>query len=110
MTDLIDGWYLFTIGNTKSDISADKAIEIARNAVKGFTWKADGADASGFTVLEEPVSATFHPTLREEPLALIPYWQVTLYLDKVYPGGVNRLAVGVWANTGAVAQIRTQLG
>ena len=110
LTDLIDGYFLFTIANTNKNISADKAIEIARNAVRGFTWNIDGTEVSNFNVLTQPVTATFHPAPREEPLALVPYWQVTLYLDKVYPGGVNRLAVGVWADTGAVAEIMTGSG
>jgi len=110
LIDLIDGYFLFTIANTNKNISADKAIEIARNAVRGFTWTTDGTEVSNFNVLTQPVTATFHPAPREEPLALVPYWQVTLYLDKVYPGGVNRLAVGVWADTGAVAEIMTGSG
>jgi hypothetical protein len=61
-------------------------------------------------VLEKPVTAVFHPTLRQEGVALIPYWEVTLYLDKVYLGGINRLAVGIWADTGEVRRIRTQSG
>jgi hypothetical protein len=65
---------------------------------------------SGFSVLEEPVSAVFHPTLREEGLALVPYWEVTLYLDKAYPGGVNRLVVGIWADNGEVRRITTLSG
>ena len=105
LKDLLDGWFLFTVANTKKDITAEKAIEIARNAVKGFTWNTDGTVVSSFNVLNQPVTATFHPAPREEPLALVPYWQVTLYLDKAYPGGINRLAVGVWADTGAVAEI-----
>lgn len=110
LTDMIDGYYIFTVANTRKDISSDKAIEIARNAATGFTWNANGTIISSFNVLPQPVTATFHPAPREEPLALVPYWQVTLYLDKVYPGGVNRLAVGVWADTGAVAEIRTMSG
>ena len=110
LTDLLDGWYLFTIGNTKVDVTADRAIEIARDAVKNFTWQVNGIAVSGFNVLSEPVSVTFHPNPREVSLALIPYWQVILYLDNVYAGGVTRLAVGVWADTGAVAQITTQTG
>ncbi len=110
LTDMTDGWFLFTVANTKKAITAEKAIEIARNAVASFTWKTDGPEVSSFGVLNQPVAATFHPKPREEPLALVPYWQVTLFLDKVYPGGVNRLAVGVWADTGAVAEINTMTG
>jgi hypothetical protein len=110
LKELSDGWFLFSIGSTKVNISSEEAVEIARNYVKNFTWKADGVEVSDFNVLEEPVSAVFHPTAREEPLALIPYWYVTLYLDKVYPGGVNQIAVGLWADTGEVAQVRTLSG
>jgi len=78
--------------------------------VRDFTWKADGEVVSDFNVLEEPVSAVFHPTLRSSGLALVPYWEVTLYLDKVYAGGVNRLGVGVWADTGEVRRVRTLSG
>ena len=106
LTQLTDGWFLFKIGSTTVNLSSEEAIEIARNSAEGFTWTADGAVVSGFTVLEEPVSAVFHPTPREEALALVPYWYVTLYLDRVYPGGVNRIAVGVWADTGDVAVIK----
>ena len=63
--------------------------------MKNFTWQANGVEVSDFTVLEAPVSALFHPIPRED-LTLIPYWYVTLYLDKVYPDGVNRIAVGLW--------------
>jgi len=111
LEELTDGYYLFTIGTTEVSVATEEeAIAIARNAVQGFTWEADGAVVSGFNVLEEPVSVIFHPTLREAGLALVPYWEVTLYLDKVYPGGVNRIAVGIWADTGAVRRIRTLSG
>jgi predicted transcriptional regulator len=110
LKELTDGWFLFTIGSTEVNISSEEAVEIARNAVKSFTWEADGVVVSGFNVLEEPVSAVFHPTLREADLALVPYWEVTLYLDKVYPGGVNSIAVGVWADTGEVRRVKALSG
>jgi hypothetical protein len=110
LKELTDGWFLFTIGSTEVNISSEAAIQIARNAMQDFTWKADGAVVSDFSMLEEPVSAVFHPTLREAGLALIPYWEVTLYLDKAYPGGVNRIVVGIWADTGEVRRINTLRG
>jgi DNA-binding transcriptional ArsR family regulator len=111
LEELTDGYYFFTIGTTEVSVATEEeAIAIARNAVKGFTWEADGVVVSDFNVLEEPVSAIFHPTLREEGLALVPYWEVTLYLDKVYPGGVNSIAVGIWADTGAVRRVRALSG
>jgi hypothetical protein len=39
-------------------------------------------------------------------LTLVPYWFITLYLDKEYAGGVNSITVGVWADTGEVANIQ----
>lgn len=110
LKELTDGWFLFKIGSTQVNISSEEAIEIARNYVKNFTWTADGTEVSNFKVLKEPVTALFHPTQREEPLTLIPYWYITLYLDKVYPPGVNQIGVGVWADTGEVAQVRTLSG
>lgn len=111
LTELTDGYSLFTVGTTEVTVTTEEeAIQIARNAVNGYTWTADGTVVSDFTVLEEPVTAVFHPTLRHEGVALIPYWEVTLYLDKVYPGGINRLAIGVWADTGEVRRIRTLSG
>jgi hypothetical protein len=48
----------------------------------------------------------FFPHPRTDLLTLVPYWYVTLYLDKEYPGGVNSISVGVWADTGEVANIQ----
>jgi DNA-binding transcriptional ArsR family regulator len=111
LTELTDGYSLFTVGTTEVTVTTEEeAIQIARNAVNGYTWTADGTVVSDFTVLEKPVAAVFHPTLRQEGVALIPYWEVTLYLNKIYPGGINRLAVGIWADTGEVRRIRTQSG
>jgi DNA-binding transcriptional ArsR family regulator len=111
LTELTDSYSLFTVGTTEVTVATEEeAIQIARNAVNGYTWIADGTVVSDFAVLEKPVAAVFHPTLRQEGVALIPYWEVTLYLDKVYPGGINRLAVGIWADTGEVRRIRTQSG
>ena len=106
LKELTDGMYLFTVGSTTVNISQDKAIELARNAAKGFSWTAEGKTVSGFTVLSTPVSAVFHPNTKQG-LALYPCWYVTLYLDKVYPGGVNSIAVALWADTGEIAQIKT---
>ena len=108
--ELSDDWSFYTIGNAQVNVSKEQAIEIARSAVKSFTWNASGVQISNFNVLDEPVSAAFFPHPRTEPLTLIPYWYVTLYLDRTYPGGVNVVAVGVWADTGKVANIQALSG
>ena len=107
LKELSDGWSLLKVGSTTVNISREKAIEIAREHAKNFTWNANGTVVTSVTVLDTPVDAAFIPHPREEPLALIPYWYVTLYLDKVYPGNVNRIAIGIWADTGEVANIQT---
>jgi hypothetical protein len=108
LTELSDGWFLFTIGSTTVNISSDEAIEIARNYVKTYSWTADGEEVSNFIVMDTPVICVLLPHIRDEnSVALIPYWYVTLYLDKVYPGDVDRISVGLWADTGKVAHVRT---
>ena len=112
LTELTDGWFLFTIGSTTVSTSRDEAIEIARNHLKTYSWTTtDGTVVNDFIVQDEPVSCVLLPHVRgENSLALIPYWYVTLYLDKEYPDKVDRIAVGLWADTGKVAHVRTLSG
>jgi len=105
LQELSDDWFLYTVGSTQVNFSREQAIQIARNAVKNFEWNADGEQVSNFNVLAEPVSAVFFPHPRTDSLTLMPYWFVTLYLDKEYPGGVNSITVGVWADTGKVTNV-----
>jgi hypothetical protein len=107
LTELTDGWFLFTIGSTTVSTSRDEAIKIARNYVKTYSWTAaDGTVVNDFIVQDEPVSCVLLPHVRgENSLALIPYWYVTLYLDKEYPDKVDAIAVGLWADTGKVAHV-----
>ena len=106
LTELTDGWFLFTIGSTTVSTSRDEAIEIARNYLKTYSWTVDGTVVNDFIVQDEPVSCVLLPHVRgENSLALIPYWYVTLYLDKEYPDKVDRIAVGLWADTGKVAHV-----
>ena len=68
LKDLTDGWYLFSIGSTEVNVSGEEALEIAKNAVRSFTWEADGTTVSNFNVLDEPVSVVFHPIPRGQNL------------------------------------------
>jgi DNA-binding transcriptional ArsR family regulator len=110
LQELADDWFFYEVSNTQVSVSKEQAIQIARDAAKDFQWKADGETVSNFNVLSEPVSALFFPHAREQPLVLVPYWYITLYLDREYPGGVNSIAVGVWADTGEVANIQALSG
>jgi DNA-binding transcriptional ArsR family regulator len=103
LNELTDGWFLLTVASTQVNISEMQAVQIAENHVKTFKWNVNGTQVSNFTVLETKVTAQFVPHPRGEFLALVPYWYVTLPLDKVYPGEVNRITVGVWADTGEIA-------
>ncbi len=107
LTDLMDGWRLFTVGSTEVNVSSEQAVTIAKNNVKDFTWTVGDTKVTGFVVLDKPVSVQLVPHPTENTLALKPYWFVILGLDKVYPGGVNRIGVGLWADTGEVNYIRT---
>jgi DNA-binding transcriptional ArsR family regulator len=110
LQELSDDWPLYKVGSTQVNVSKEQAIQIARNAAKTFEWNASGVQVSNFNVLAEPVSAVFFPHPRTELLTLVPYWYITLYLDRDYPGGVNSITVGVWADTGKVANIQALSG
>jgi len=106
LQELSDDWFLYEVGDTQVNVSREQAIQIARDAAKNFEWNANGTQVSNFNVLAEPVSAVFFPHPRTKSLTLVPYWYITLYLDREYPGGVNSITVGVWADTGEVANIQ----
>jgi hypothetical protein len=106
LQELTDDWFLYEVSGAHVTVSREQAIQTARNTARNFEWTADGVTVSNFNVLASPVSAVFFPHPRTDPLTLVPYWFVTLYLDKEYPGGVNSITVGVWADTGEVANIQ----
>ena len=107
LKELTDGWFLFTIGSNTVNVSSDRAVELARNALNGYSWSANGQTVNSFNVLSEPALVVFHPNTKNS-LALYPQWTVTFNLDKVYPGGVYRITVELWADTGEIAQMKTQ--
>ena len=104
LQELSDDWFLYSVSDAQVSVSKNQAIQIARNAAQNFKWTADGEQVTNFNILAD--SAVFVPHPRTESLTLVPYWYVTLYLDKEYPGEVNSITVGVWADTGEVANIQ----
>ncbi len=106
LTDFSDDWFLFKIGSSQISVTDEQAVMIAKNAAKNYSWTANGTIVSNFEIVDNPVSVEFYPHTRTESLTLIPYWYVTLYLDKTYAGGVTVIAVGIWADTGQVANIQ----
>jgi DNA-binding transcriptional ArsR family regulator len=106
LTEFSDDWLLFKVGSTQIDVSKEQAVLIAKNAAKSYSWTVSGTKVSSFQILDNPVSAQFYPKPGDSDIfTLYPYWYVTLYLDKTYPGGVSQIAVGVWADTGQVESI-----
>ncbi|TRO48006.1 ArsR family transcriptional regulator [Candidatus Bathyarchaeota archaeon] len=106
LEELSDDWFLYKVSNAQVSVSRGQAIQIARNTAQNFEWNADGVQVTDFNIIAD--SAVFVPHPRTESLTLVPYWFVTLYLDKEYPGGVNSITVGVWADTGEVANIQAK--
>ncbi|MCW4030805.1 MAG: winged helix-turn-helix domain-containing protein [Candidatus Bathyarchaeota archaeon] len=107
LKSLSDDWSLYKVDSTEVNISMEEAINIAIDYASNYSWIANGEVINGFTLVTESASARLWPHPREEPLALIPYWYVTIYLDRIYPDRVDRLAVGVWADTGEVSICQT---
>jgi DNA-binding transcriptional ArsR family regulator len=104
---LTDGWFLFNVGSTELNIFQEEAINIALNGVKDYSWTANGVVVSDFNILEEQVTAIMYPHLRGNNLELIPVWVVNLPLDKIYPGNVDVIVVGIWGDTGEITEYRT---
>jgi DNA-binding transcriptional ArsR family regulator len=107
LQSLSDDWTLYKVGSTEVNISKEEAINIAVEYAKGYSWTINGQVINNFTLVEESASADLWPHSREEPLVLIPYWYVEIYLDREYPDRVDRLAVGLWADTGEVSICQT---
>ena len=99
---LSDDWHIFKVGSTEVKVSKEEAINIAIEYAEDYSWTVNDVEVNNFTIVAETVSATLWPHSREDPLTLLPYWYVTLYLDRIYPDRVDRLAVGLWADTGEV--------
>jgi hypothetical protein len=116
----IDTWSLYTIGSTDLIVSEEEAIEIAMNTAESYSWNVSmGGDNPPVTVTEFNIVGVFetelslgnYPTKDESrggnPLTLYPGWHVKLYFDKLYPGNVYGLSIGIWADTGEVNDVST---
>ncbi len=106
LTELTDGYFLFTIADTTLQVSQEEAIQIAKDYAKTLTWTIDNQQITGFGVLEQPVSVQLAPHPRPGSTGLIPYWYVVLRLDKTYADGINTLAVGIFADNGEVVNVQ----
>lgn len=106
LTTLTDGYFLFTVGNTDLAINKDQAVTIAKNYLKTLTWTIDGQQVTGFNTQDTPVSVELLPHPRNNSVALVPYWYIVLQLDETYSGGINKVSVGIYADTGQVSDVQ----
>jgi len=106
LEEFTDSYYLYRIGSTERNVSEEEAIAIAREHAKSISWTVNNNEVKNFTILQEPVETKLWPHPRES-LELVPYWYVTLHLDKIYPGNIDRIGVGIWADTGEISAYTT---
>jgi DNA-binding transcriptional ArsR family regulator/predicted membrane protein len=106
LTELTDGYFLFTVADTTLQVTREEAIQIAINYAKTLTWTIDNQQITGFGVLDQPISVQLAPHPRPGSTGLIPYWYVVLRLDKTYADGINTLAVGIFADNGEVVNVQ----
>jgi hypothetical protein len=101
-----DNWRIYKIGSTTVNVSEEEATKIALNTLENFSWNAtqDGerVEVTDFQIVKETLTAELITTRNKEPLTLYPSWSIVVYLDKIYPGNVNRFSIGIWADTGEV--------
>ncbi len=107
---MTDSYYLFQKGNSEISVTQDEAVDIAENYVKTLTWTIEGQQVSGFKTLNPPLSVQLVPHTRGNSVNLYPYWYVELSLDQIYAGGINVVAVGIYADTGQVADVQLLRG
>jgi hypothetical protein len=102
LSALTDGYFLFTAADAIVHFDSIQAQTIAENYVKGMTWNINGTQTSDFNPAAE-VSIQMLPHPRGDSVALVPYWYIVMRLDRTYAGGFNMASVGVWADSGEVA-------
>jgi DNA-binding transcriptional ArsR family regulator len=105
LTALTDGYFLFTVADATVNIDSIQAEATAKSYLEALTWTINGTETSGFNPAST-VSIQMLPHPRGDSVALVPYWYITFQLDRTYPGGFNTAVVGVWADSGEVADVR----
>ena len=107
LTTMTDGYFLFIVGTTNMAVTQTQAVTAATNYVKTMSYTIEGQQVSGFTAVSgDPLSVQLVPHTRGDSVALIPYWYVELSLTKTYTGGLNTVAIGIYADTGQVADVQ----
>jgi len=110
LTTMTDSYFLLQPSNSKITITQEKAVEIAEDHVKTLTQNIEGKQISGFKTTRPPISVQMVPHTRDNATRLYPYWYVELRLDQIYPSGINMVAIGIYADTGQIADARLLRG
>jgi len=110
LTTMTDSYHLFQKGSSTISITQERAIEIAEKYVTTMTYIIEGQQVSGFKPTSPPLSIQMVPHVRGGSVDLYPYWYIEFNLDTIYPGGLNIVAVGIYADTGQVADAQLQRG
>ena len=106
LVTMTDGYFLFNVGTSVLKISQEQAVIMAKNYVQTLTWDFNGTKYTDFSVIDNPVSVQMVPHPRVDSVDLIPYWYVILGLDRVYPGAVNEVTVGIFADNGQIDSVQ----
>jgi hypothetical protein len=107
---MIDSYYLFQKGSSVTSVMQERAVEIAEDYVKTMSYLIEGQQVSGFKTTRPAASIQMVPHVRGGSVELYPYWYVELNLDRIYFGGLNLVAVGIYADTGQVADVQLLRG
>ncbi len=110
LTTMMDGYFLFTVGSTSLTTSEQTAVTTAENYVRTMSWTIQGQQYIGFTAVSPPLSIQMVPHPRGDSVALIPYWYIVMSLTKTYPGGINEVTIGIYADTGQVSDVQMLSG
>jgi hypothetical protein len=119
LESFLDNWQLYqTVG--VPTLSSQNAVATALQVVKNFSYIAQNADGTNFTVSDFKVATTFNVTLSymnydvqtplqstrgSDPYTLYPAWYVGVGFDKIYPDGITGLNIWVWADTGNLGSV-----
>ena len=106
LTVMSDGYFLFAVGSTNMGITQQQAVDTAKSYVKTLTYSIENKPTSGFSVIDPPLSVELTPHPRGNSVMLVPYWYIKMSLTQTYAGGYNVVAVGIYADTGEVANVQ----
>jgi predicted transcriptional regulator len=107
---MTDSYFLFQKGSSVISVTEEEAIKIAENHVKTLTETIEGQQVTGFQLQSPPLSVQLVPHTRGNSVELYPYWYIEFRLETIYAGGINVIAIGLYADTGQVANVQLLRG